>query len=642
MSVGVLHEESATPIVRHCRQLGAWCEDGVWNFRLWAPKAQSIELVLPDAASRRLVRRSDGYFIGRWDDLGPGQHYSYRVNGQGPFPDPASRWQPLGVHGPSQLVDPTTYTWVDDDFRAPTLSDAIIYELHVGTFTAEGTFRAAAARLGTVAALGVNVVELMPIAAFAGGRNWGYDGVALFAPAACYGTPDDFRDFVATAHALGLAVILDVVYNHLGPDGAYHLQFSDDYLTPGGPWGSALKLRADTGAAVREFCLANARHWIEEYHLDGLRFDATHAYQDDGGRPFLAECTETLRGETARPLLLIAEDDRNEVSLIRPTDADGLGLDAAWADDLHHHLRRLLAGDRDGYFVSYAGTTAAIADTIEHGWYYRGQHSPYHGRRRGTPPHGTSLAQFVVCLQNHDQVGNRVRGDRLHHTIDLATWRAASALLLCLPETPLLFMGQEWAATAPFRYFTDHSGELGRAVSEGRRREFASFAAFGEHDIPDPQEDETFTSSILDWEEMARDPHASVWQLYRQLIALRRAAPGTQSHAAVRARPIDADTLVVERVLDDGRVSLCVARLRGAGGVEYTPVFGRCDGCVPSWRIECSTEDGSYAADPQPIKWDVGADGAHRVEFHRPGALLMTSNSIGATTAEPETAKEER
>jgi maltooligosyltrehalose trehalohydrolase len=609
----------------HPARVGAWCADGAWNFRVWAPKARAIEVVLPHATPRRLLRRPDGYFIGRWDDLRAGQQYWYRVDGRGPFPDPASRWQPCGVHGPSQLVDEASYAWMDDGFRAPALSDAIIYELHIGTFTREGTFRAAAAKLACLAALGVNVVELMPVAAFAGNRSWGYDGVALFAPAACYGAPNDLRHFVDTAHAHGLAVILDVVYNHLGPDGAYHLQFSDDYLVPGGPWGSGLNLRADTsaGAAVRAFCLANARHWIEEYHLDGLRFDATHAYHDGGGRSFLAECSATLRAATPRPLLLIAEDDRNDVSLIRPVSAGGHGLDAVWADDLHHHLRRLMAGDRDGYFVSYAGTTAAIADTIEHGWYFRGQHSPYHGKPRGTPPIGASLSQFVVCLQNHDQVGNRARGDRLHHTIDLPAWRAASTLLFCLPETPLLFMGQEWCATAPFQYFSDHAGELARAVSEGRRREFASFAAFEGDDIPDPQAIETFRASTLDWDEASREPHLFVWQLYRRLIALRRDVLGRTSKAdAVKVQALDADSLAIERVLDDTRVALCVVRLGGAGLVDYRPVFGRCGNCERPWRIECSTEDPAHAADAQPIDWRIEGD-AHRIAFRRPGALII-------------------
>jgi maltooligosyltrehalose trehalohydrolase len=624
MSSGISHLEPGTSTAHRAPLFGAWCEAGAWNFRLWAPKAAHVELVLTHKPARALLRRPDGLFVGRWSDLHAGDHYWYRIDGRGPFPDPASRWQPCGVHGPSALVDASTYRWRDERFRAPSLAEAIIYELHIGTFTPEGTFAAGADKLATLAALGVTVIEVMPVAAFAGSRNWGYDGVALFAPAPCYGTPDDFRDFVSAAHTQGLAVVLDVVYNHLGPDGAYHTQFSDAYLAPGGPWGDALNFRGKAGANVRAFCLASAVHWIEEYHLDGLRFDATHAYHDAGERPFLEDLTEALRARITRPLLLMAEDDRNDVSLVRPIAEGGRGLDAVWADDLHHHLRRLLAGDHDGYFASYPGTTAAIADTIEHGWYYRGQYSPYHGKPRGTPIRGASLSQFVVCLQNHDQVGNRALGDRLHHTIDLAAWRAASALLLCLPETPLLFMGQEWAARTPFRYFTDHAGGLGEAVTAGRRREFAAFAKFGGHDVPDPQAFDTFQASRLDWGERLREPHASIWRLYHDLIELRRSQLSGTSHAdVVKVQAPDDDTLVMERVLADGRVCLCVVRLRARGGVEYMTTFGRCGGCERIWRIACSTEDAIYACDPQPIAWRITGEGRQCAEFRRPGALIL-------------------
>jgi maltooligosyltrehalose trehalohydrolase len=624
MSSGVSHLETVMASAHDRPRFGAWCEDGAWNFRLWAPKASHIDLVLNHKPSRALVPRPEGVFVGRWADLHEGDHYWYRVDGRGPFPDPASRCQPCGVHGPSALVDATTYQWRDEGFRAPSLAEAVIYELHIGTFTPEGTFAAAADKLAILAALGVNVIEVMPVAAFAGSRNWGYDGVALFAPAPCYGTPDDFRDFVSAAHAHGLAVILDVVYNHLGPDGAYHTQFADVYLAPGGPWGDALNFRGEAGAAVRAFCLDNVVHWIEEYHLDGLRFDATHAYHDAGERPFLEECTDTLRTRIGRPLLLIAEDDRNDVALVRAPSEGGHGLDAVWADDLHHHLRRLLAGDRDSYFGSYPGTTAAIADTIEHGWYYRGQHSPHHGRPRGTPTTGASLSQFIVCLQNHDQVGNRAFGDRLHHTIDLAAWRAASALLLCLPETPLLFMGQEWAARTPFRYFTDHAGNLGEAITAGRRREFASFARFGGHDVPDPQALDTFEASKLDWRERLREPHASIWRLYRDVIAMRHSElTRTSSPDIVKVQAPDEDSLIVERVLEDGRVCLCVVRLRGWGPIEYLPTFGRCGCCERPWRIQCSTEDPAYASDPQRVAWEVTSEGRQRAEFRRPGALIL-------------------
>jgi maltooligosyltrehalose trehalohydrolase len=610
------------PLIAPLR-FGAWPEAGSWTFRVWAPGRETVEIVLSRGERRPLIRGADGTFMGRSPDLAAGDRYWYRLDGHGPFPDPASRWQPCSVHGPSQLVDPCTYPWRDDAWRAPGIGEAIIYELHVGTFTPEGTFAAAMHKLPLLAELGVNVIELMPVAAFAGTRNWGYDGVGLYAPAACYGTPDELRALVAAAHDHGIAVLLDVVYNHLGPDGAYHDRFGP-FLVEGGPWGAALNFAGETGKMIRAFCLDNARHWIHEYHLDGLRLDATHAYHDGGERPFVRELSEELRRGTSRPLLLIAEDERNEVTLLRPLSDGGCGLDAVWADDFHHHLRRLVAGDHEGYYASYAGTTAALADTLEHGWFFRGQHSPHHGGPRGTETVGTSLPQFVYCLQNHDQIGNRAYGDRLHHQIDLAVWRAASALLLCLPQTPLLFMGQEWAATSPFQYFTDHTGALGAAVTEGRRQEFTHYASFREAQrLPDPQAPETFARSRLDWNEREREPHASILRLYECLCTLRRTLLRPSAIPDVlEVQAIDADTLLIERLATDQRVCLCVVRLRGAGRVEFLPTIGRRGGGERTWAVACSTEDPAYTVDPQPITWEAGAD-RHWVQFARPGALVL-------------------
>ena len=315
-----------------------------------------------------------------------GDTYAYRVDGNDPLPDLASRYQPQGVHGPSQLVDPDAYEWHDDTWEPPALADAVIYELHIGTFTSSGTFAEAASKLRTLAELGVTVLEVMPVAAFAGTRNWGYDGVALYAPAACYGTPDDFRGFVDTAHGLGLAVILDVVYNHLGPDGAYHGQFAESFMMTGGEWGGTINLQDSNSLKVRAFCIDNAMHWLHEYHLDGLRLDAVHSYHDGGSRSFVRELVAAVRKRAPRSVLLIAEDDRNDASLLRPPSVGGAGLDAAWADDWHHHMRRLLAGDCDGYYESYSGTAEAICDTINHGWFFRGQWSSYHGGPRGRAP----------------------------------------------------------------------------------------------------------------------------------------------------------------------------------------------------------------------------------------------------------------
>jgi maltooligosyltrehalose trehalohydrolase len=323
--------------------------------------------------------------------------------------------------------------------------------------------------------------------------------------------------------------------------------------------------------------------------------------------------------------VVIAEGERFDASLVLTRDEGGVGLDAVWADDFHHHMRRLLAGDADGYYASYAGTTAAIADGIEQGWLYRGQCSSSHGMPRGTPSTNIPRSRFVVGLQNHGQVGNRAIGDRLHHTIDLAAWRAATALLLCLPDTPLLFMGQEWATSAPFLYFTDHAGEMGATATVGRRRELARFDAHRDRPelIPDPQHPSTYEASRLDWSEMSREPHASVRRLYRDLIAFRRTEFATASTPdVIQTQAVDADTIVVERLLADARVCLCVVRLRGAGCVEYLPTLGRDGAQEREWSVRCSTEGPAYAIDAEPIVWN-NTRGHHAVEFHRPGALFL-------------------
>ena len=444
-----------------------------------------------------------------------------------------------------------------------------------------GTFAAAEARLGYLADLGVTAIELMPVAECAGYRNWGYDGVDLFAPSHHYGTPDDFRRLVNAAHLHGLAVILDVVYNHLGPEGAYLSRIQPavflDRITPadGGPrsiW---------TGSTVSRcvaFFVENALHWIHEYHVDGLRLDATHALVDDGSPHFLAELRARVHDQATRPALLIAEDERNLAVLVQPPPR-GFGLDAVWADDFHHQVRVALTGERDGYFGDFTGAAADLALTIRQGWFYTGQQSPRTGEPRGSDPSGLSLSQFVVCLQNHDQVGNRAFGDRLNHAIELDAYRAVSALLLFLPETPLLFMGQEWAASAPFLYFTDHEPALGRLVTEGRRQEFAAFPAFSDPltrlQIPDPQDPSTFALSRLSWGERGGGAHAGIEHWYRTLLDLRRTNPALRDgRAQVDVASPDAQTIVVHR-----NRWMLVVRLRERGLVDiglplaYAPVF---------------------------------------------------------------------
>ena len=504
----------------------------------------------------------------------------------------------------------------------------MLYELHVGTFSPEGTFAGAAARLPELAALGVTGIELMPVADFPGSRNWGYDGAALFAPARCYGAPDDLRALVDAAHRLGLAVVLDVVYNHFGPDGAYAASFSPYYLTERHrtPWGAGLNFDGEHSAMVRAFFIENACHWVHEYHVDGLRLDATHAIADDSPRHFLAELSARVRDSVGRRrVLVIAEDHRNIDRMLRPERDGGWGLDAVWADDFHHEVRRLLAGDAEGYFRDYTGRTADLAETLQRGWFFTGQHSTHLGYPRGTDPAGLALQRFVICLQNHDQIGNRALGTRLNHEIDPSAYRAASVVLLAAPETPLLFMGQEWAASTPFLYFTDHDADLGRLVTAGRREEFRHFTAFSDpaarEQIPDPQSPATFLASRLNWEEREAEPHASMLRLYGAVLALRSREPALRDAAELSVSALDEGTIAIRRRLPP-TTFLIVARLKGAGAVDLSNVPGRTPGRVPAdWAIALTSEDPAFSDDPAPPV--LAVEPALTVRFARPSAMIL-------------------
>lgn len=513
--------------------------DGV-HFRVWSPGSERVDVVIESGARAGdypLHPEADGFFGGSVSGVGAGTRYRFRIDGGEAYPDPATRYQPEGVHAPSEVVDPNAYRWGDEGWEGLPLEKLVIYELHVGTFTGEGTFAAAAARLPALVELGINAIEVMPIADFPGERNWGYDGVNLFAPASAYGGPDGFKTLVDTAHQHGIAVILDVVYNHIGPEGNYLYAVTNGRFfskEPQTPWGDSIDYDGPGRVGTREFVLQNALFWALEYHVDGLRLDATHAIIDESPKHLLQEISERLHALPDRPRILIAEDERNERRVITPVAEDGYGMDAVWADDLHHHLRRHTAGDHEGYFVAYSGSMADIARTLRRGWYYEGEVRPDTEEPRGTSAEGIDPMRFVHCLQNHDQVGNRAFGERLNHDISLPLYRALSALLLFSPYTPMLWMGQEWAASTPFLYFTDHPPELGKLVTEGRRREFGRFSAFQNESvrdtIPDPQAASTFERSRLNWGERETAPHAGVLELYRRLLELRRTAPALQRH----------------------------------------------------------------------------------------------------------------
>jgi maltooligosyltrehalose trehalohydrolase len=625
-----------------CSRFGARVSTNGVEFRVWAPAATSLAIRLVTKAVSHpsgdvpLVREPDGCFAGTIDGLGAGTRYLVVPDEGTPVPDPGSRSQPDGVHGASEVIDPAGYAWSLDRWLVPALDDLVVYELHVGCFTPEGTFAAAARRLPWLADLGVTAVELMPVAAFPGRRNWGYDGAALYAPAAAYGRPDDLRAFVDAAHAAGLAVLLDVVYNHFGPSGAYAAALSPAFFSTrhASPWGAGINLDGPGAETVRAFFIDNALHWLHEYRLDGLRLDATHALVDDSPRQFLAELNDVVRRATpGRSVLLVAEDHRNLRTIVDPPDRGGWGLDALWADDFHHVIRRLTAGDDEGYFADFSGTTDELAQTINDGWLYQGQHAPHFGGPRGTSSDGVPRSAAVICLQNHDQVGNRALGDRLHHVIDADTYRALTVLFLLAPETPLLFMGQEWAASSPFQYFTDHDEELGRLVREGRRHEFRNFRAFadasGRKRIPDPQADRTFEASRLPWVEIDEPSHARVLSLYRETLRLRRAfaSGGRSGDADLAWRASPATGVIVRRTQRDGADLIGVMCLQGGGTLEVPAAVA--PHAAGGWQVTLSTEDDRFADLPRPPRVDHTAAGVAAVAFERPGAVVLV-NERGA------------
>jgi maltooligosyltrehalose trehalohydrolase len=504
-------------------RLGAHVEATGVRFAAFTDAARCAVQLVDDAwhvvSTLEMQPCGDGYFQLLTPAAKRGSLYFFLVDGQR-LPDPYARYLPQGVHGPAQVVA-SGYAFKHLPPARP-LRDQVIYELHIGTFTEFGTFEAARDRLPALVELGVTTVELMPVAAFAGERGWGYDGVALFAPHAAYGTPDQLRELIDAAHGLGLGMILDVVYNHFGPSGNYLGAYSSRHFSEefSNAWGKAPNF---SEPALRQLVLDNARYWLREFAFDGLRLDATHAIVDASPQHILGELVKVAR-ELSPAQLLIAEDDRNLAELVTVS-----GLDALWADDFHHQVRVTLSGERAGYYAAYEPSAQGVADVINRGWLYVGQPHPLSGKPRGTSPGDLSAEALVYCIQNHDQIGNRALGDRLHAVAGYDAFRAASLLLLFLPATPLLFMGQEWAASTPFLYFTDHDAELGAQVREGRRREFAAFPEFADESareqIPDPQAITTFEASKLKWSERALPEHRDTLELYRAALALRRTDP---------------------------------------------------------------------------------------------------------------------
>lgn len=516
--------------------VGAEVLDQGVHFRIWAPAHQTVEVALEAGDAFPLQAEGKGYFSAHVSGATVGARYRFRFDGAPDlYPDPASRFQPEGPHGPSQVVDPRGFAWTDQAWRGCPAEGQVVYEMHVGTFTPEGTWAAARAKLPALAELGVTILEVMPVADFPGRFGWGYDGVNLFAPTRLYGEPDDFRHFVDRAHALGMGVILDVVYNHIGPDGNFLKAFAPAYFTDRykNEWGEALNFDGADAGPVREFFLANAGYWIDEFHIDGLRLDATQQIFDASPTHILAEIGHHCRHVAgARRVYLVAENEPQHVKLVKPTDRGGYGLDALWNDDLHHSALVALTGRNEAYYTDYLGTAQEFVSAAKWGYLYQGQRYTWQKKRRGTPSFGLPASAFVNFIENHDQVANSAHGLRVHRLTTPGRLRAMTAFMILMPGTPMLFQGQEFGSPSPFFYFADHNPELAKLVRRGRGEFLQQFPSIAQPDmqacLPDPADPQTFERSKLQWDEANEEFLA----LHRDLFKLRRQELAT----AVRRR----------------------------------------------------------------------------------------------------------
>jgi malto-oligosyltrehalose trehalohydrolase len=576
------------------------------QFRLWAPSHPAVGLALEGVAEALPMQaEGDGWHAVVTEAAGPGTRYRFVLPDELRVPDPASRYQPQDVHGPSEVIDPASHRWTDSTWRGRPWSEAVVYELHIGTFTPEGSFRAAVARLDHLVALGVTAIEIMPIADFPGARNWGYDGVLPYAPDSSYGRPEDLKALVQEAHARGLMVLLDVVYNHFGPEGAYlHAiapqAFTDRHKTP---WGAALNFDGAHAAPVREFFIHNALYWIEEFHLDGLRLDAVHAIIDDSPVHLLEELAQRVRAAVPdRPVHLVLENEENQASrLLRDARGQPRQYTAQWNDDVHHVLHVAASGEQAGYYADYHGDTERLARALAEGFAFQGEVMPYRGHARGEASAALPPTAFVAFIQNHDQIGNRAFGDRLTDFAPAEAVRAVAAVSLLLPQVPMLFMGEEWAAAQPFPFFCDFGPDLADAVREGRRNEFSRFPEFADPAsrarIPDPMSEATFASAKLRWADAGKPPHAAWLAWYRAVLALRHAEiiprlPGIQRGGTHRI--IGAGAVELRWALGDGTLLLS-ANLSASPASGFTADPGRViwrEGDFPGpWSVRWSIED---------------------------------------------------
>ena len=565
------------------------------HFRVWAPIRQELEVRIEQGPVIELTREPDGYFSGWVEEAKAGTLYRF-----GQFSDPASRFQPDGPHGPSQVIDPSSFQWTDAEWKGASLEGQILYEVHIGTFTQQGTWSAAARELPELAGAGITVLEIMPVADFPGRFGWGYDGVGLFAPVWLYGQPDDFRAFVNSAHNLGVAVILDVVYNHFGPDGNYLKEFSPAYFTGRyeNDWGEAVNFDGPDSGPVREFVLTNAAYWIEEFHLDGLRLDATQQIFDASADHILAAVGRRVReAARGRATIIVGENEPQQAKLAAPLAQGGYGLDGLWNDDFHHSAIVAMTGRNEAYYTDYRGSPQEFVSAAKYGFLFQGQRYKWQKQRRGTPARALRPAQFVTFIQNHDQIANSARGERIHALTTPGRFRAMTALLLLGPGTPMLFQGQEFCSSAPFHYFADHKPELSRQVQEGRVRflaQFRSLAHLEASNLADPGSPSTFEQCRLDFPE--RERHAACYRLHKDLIRLRREDSAFRSRGpgGVDGAVLGPEALVLRYFGEEGDDRLLLVNL----GLDLhldpapEPMLAPPEG--QRWGVLWSSEDPSY------------------------------------------------
>ena len=587
--------------------------DGTSHARVWAPRRKSVELVTfrEDGTADRvfpLAREDGGYFSGCAPGVRAGGRYRYRLDGGDAFPDPASRYQPEGPHGPSQVVDPT-FNWTDAGWRGINAAGQVISEIHIGTFTPRGTFRAAAEKLDSLADVGITAIEIMPLADFPGEFGWGYDGVNLYAPTRLYGTPDDFRALVDAAHGRGLAVILDVVYNHLGPDGNYLMRFSDRYIgKKPTEWGDSLNFDGEDSGPVRELVVRNAGYWISEFHLDGLRLDATQQIYDDSDRHIIADVVVAARAAAGeREILIVGENEPQDNRLIRSAEKGGFGVDALWNDDFHHAGFVAMTGKAEAYCSDYRGTPQELVSAAKRGFLYQGQYYAWQKDRRGTPALDFGPSSFINFLESHDQVANLSRSRRVHQLTSPTLFRAMTALLFLSPQTPMLFQGEEWNASSPFPFFAGHAGDLARMVRDGRAEFLRQFpgaaAARVDQLLPEPSSPDTFAAAKLDWNERAL--HPEVVALHRDLIALRKSDPVLATRESADWRGIDGAVIdphafVLRYFAPDGLDRLLLVNI---GALLRTPAIAEPLLAPPQdmrWRTIWSSEDPKYGGSGTP------------------------------------------